>query len=302
MKIFEKISNRILDREIAKGKSLDFFIKKYTITRLEGKKLLTKFENTCFYVPDVKSKVLAGRVYNPKALYTKEGEYIGNYVFRDKGFLPENENDYSKYVIVEGKAEFQHTNETTSYAVYDKDGKCIIPQGCYQTVYATQDYILLSMKPETKFETMALRIPSDQDESCIKLIGDVINPRVLIINKETFKRTDFLAIAPAPTYYYNGNGVADYENKTIWIANKGLRTVSCRIDKSGRIRETAKLDRVNLNGEKSFYFDDNENAVYYIDMHGNRPRRTNLKTGEVIDLVTLKAEEKEDENKNKLGL
>ena len=286
MKLFNRLQEKLLQKDLKKDIAVEKMVKKYPISLLIEKGVLTRYKDTAFYCADMDSGVLKlAQYYDRDAIYTINGEMIGFEVCKNNSYLNKKQYSSSKFILVAADAKFGNTNNTRSIAIYEKSGKCVVPHGCYKEVYMTDAYTILSM-PETQGNVSVYRVSKDIDENGKKIIGSLTYPQALIVGDNKIITTKYSAIFPLR--------VDQYQTNTIWIAqNRILNTCSIKIDKKFSIRETYKFPTYNID-RKNFIHDDNLNTVYYLNKN-NGLTRVNLRNGEEIDLLSLKKIEKTKE-------
>ncbi|MBR1987569.1 MAG: hypothetical protein IKA36_00875, partial [Clostridia bacterium] len=294
MKLFNKLQEKLLQRDLKNDKPVEYMVKKYPVSLLVEKGVLKRYKDTAFYCADTHSGVLKlAQYYNMRALYTIGGEMIGEELYRSHAYLTKDDNNQSKYIIVAGHANFGNTNDTKSYAVYEKDGNCVVPHGCYQEIYMTDSYTILSL-PERKYgkgNAYIFRKSDDQDERYQKILGNTICPQALIVGDEKIVTTKYSSIF---SIRENKNSYTDeYVTNTIWFGQcDNICTKSLKIDKRLAVKETYKLP---IYIDKNMIFFDEETKAMYYFTKGPSPKRVNLRNGEEVDLLSLKKIEKTKE-------
>lgn len=291
MKLFNRLQEKLLQRDLKKNKTVGELVEKYPVSLLVEKCVLKRYKDTAFYCVYTKSGVVQDlqcpNGYNN--LYTVSGEEIGEEVFGSRVYLTKDRCNPSQYMIVAGHAEFGNTLDTKSYAIYDKSGECIVPHGCYQEVFITDNYTILSLSERKEGRSYVFRKSSDQDEQYQKILGNTICPHALIVGDDKIVPTRYSTIFPANKLSY----VKEYEPNTAWIAQDDYKnSKSIKIDKRLLIKETYPLPLYINKGRISY--DEDAKVVYYFT-EGNNPKRVNLRNGEEIDLFTLKKIEKNKE-------
>ena len=173
MKLLTKLQSRLLKRDIAKGKHSDYLAKSYPMSLLLENGEFERFANTEIF-----------RSKSSHYLYDINGNELGEYI---------SDCHNGKYIIVVGYHEFNKTDSEVSYAVYDREGKCVVPHGCYMNAHVAKDYAILSMPMEAPFADRPQRIQKSGDDEIVMpstgktltqtLGGSLTEPRALIITK-----------------------------------------------------------------------------------------------------------------------
>ena len=270
MKLLTKLQLRLLKRDIAKCKNSDHLAKNYPMSMLLESGEFERFANTELF-----------RSKSSHFLYDISGNSIGEY-------LPACHN--GKYIIVVNHEEFETSN---SYAIYDRDGKCVVPHGCYMNVHVAKDYAILSMPMEEPFADRPQRIKKAEDDEMVMpstgktlaqtLGGSLIEPRALIVTREEVAQTKYLSVCPAPIRSY----VAPYDNNIVWIAQtENTKEVSLKFDKRMYLTETYSFPYLSHSITDLFYEEEGTKHVYKIDTENRR--RINLRTGQVVNLLNLR--------------
>ncbi len=294
MKLFNRLQEKLLQRDLKKNKTVGELVEKYPVSLLVEKGILKRYKDTAFYCADTKSGVLTYYQYTvyedgTTPLYTMSGEKIGKEILQTKEYVTEH-NGAPKYMIIQGFAKFENTERETSFAIYDKSGECVVPHGCYQELMITEKYSVLSMSERT-IDQYVLRISNNQDEKYQKVLGNVNRPRALILGEDKMVTTKY------STIFYVRNfrelDTDEYTQNRVWFAQLDNNcTKSIKIDKRLVVKETYTLPQyIDRN---KIYFDEDINAVYYFT-DGKNPKRVNLRNGEEYDLLTLKKIEKTKE-------
>ena len=298
MKLFNKLQEKLLQRDLNKNKTVGELVKKYPVSLLVEKGVLKRYKDTAFYCADTKSGVLTYYQYTmyedgTTPLYTMSGEKIGKEVLQTKEYITKQEGA-PKYMIIQGFAKFENTESEISYAIYDKNGECVVPHGCYQKLMITDRYSVLSM-PSRTIDQCVTRISNDQDEKYQKVLGNVNRPRALILGENKIVTTKYSTIfAVRNLREWDTN---EYAQNRVWFAQLDNNcTKSIKIDKRLAVKETYTLpEYIDID---KIYFDEDTNAVYYFT-DGKNPKRVNLRNGDEVDLLSLKKIEKAKTTSNK---
>lgn len=298
MKLFNKLQEKLLQRDLNKNKTVGELVKKYPVSLLVEKGVLKRYKDTAFYCADTKSGVLTYYQYTmyedgTTPLYTMSGEKIGKEILQTREYITKQEGA-PKYMIIQGFAKFENTERETSYAIYDKNGECVVPHGCYQKLMITDRYSVLSM-PSRTIDQCVTRISNDQDEKYQKVLGNVNRPRALILGENKIVTTKYSTIfAVRNLREWDTN---EYAQNRVWFAQLDNNcTKSIKIDKRLAVKETYTLpEYIDID---KIYFDEDTNAVYYFT-DGKNPKRVNLRNGDEVDLLSLKKIEKAKTTSNK---
>lgn len=284
MNLLKKLQIKLLQRDIKKEKSNDYLAKKYPMAMLLSNGVFRRFQNTQLYVPK-----------DSNNLYNINGQSLGMYFKPGRQFISDDYNDKNRYIIISNEAKYKNDETTASFAIYDTNGECVVPHGCYPFAYQTDGYVVLSMPMEKQFYGKPERITSEKDDetympstgkSLKETIGDVKYPRVLIVTNNRIIKTDYTAITPAAETDYFDQPLA---NNIIWIAQKANNEeVSLKMDKRFYISETYSLPMFSHQDKELIYKDEENGGVYKIEIHNQIPRRINLRTGQMVNLITLK--------------
>lgn len=296
MKLFKRLQEKLLQRDLNKNKTVGELVKKYPVSLLVEKNVLKRYKDTAFYCADIESGVLDYCQYTISTqLYTISGENIGKEVLQTKEYITKQEGA-PKYMIIRGFAKFENTERESSYAVYDRNGECVIPHGCYQEAFMTENYTILSMPEKEEGKDPVCRISNDQDEKYMQILGNHISPYALIVGENKIITTKYARIFPIRENRFSDTN--EYPTNAIWLAQQGLvGAKALKIDKKLSIRETFKFAD-NYVDRKNFFFDENSNAVYYLN-NKNGTTRVNLRNGDEVDLLSLKKIEKTKTTSNK---
>ena len=273
MGLLKKLQYRLLERDIAKGKQSEYLADKYPMSMLLEKGVFTRFENTEFYWDG-----------EHKDLYTLSGEYVGE-------FCSQYSND--NYIVVEDVADYENTDKISSYAIYDKLGKCVVPHGCYPIVYKAKDYIVLTMPMEDETFDRSYRLSSVDDKtktmpstgkSMTETLGGSLKyPKPIILTNDGIINLDYESVCPVPVEAF----VQPYENNIVWIGQKpSNQEVTFKFDKRMYITETYRLPMYTHEYLDLFCTEEGTNYVFLLDMENKK--RINLRTGENVNLVNLK--------------
>lgn len=287
MRLFKKMQERLLQRDIDKGKGSQYLAKKYQMALLLEKGAFERFKNTQFYAPK-----------DSTALFKINGEFVGTYFRPGKQFPMAQQEDIKKYVVVLGEASYSKYDKgetKASFAVYDINAECVIPHGCYMNAYQANNYVVLSMPMDNRYCRKPERIETENDnemkmpatgKSLKESIGDTKNPRVLIVKEDEIVKTSYMAIQPAISKSWQDQPLA---NNIIWIAQKTNREeVALKLDKRYYITETYSLPMYSHQDTVHLYEDPENGGVYKIEIKDQIPQRVNLRTGQLINLLTLK--------------
>ena len=273
MGLLKKLQYKLLEGDIAKGRPSEYLVDKYPMSMLLEKGVFARFENTEFYWDkDVKD------------LYTLGGEYVGE-------VCPQYSNE--NYIVVEDVAEYLNTEETTSYAIYDRTGKCAVPHGCYTTVFKAKDYVILTMPMQDETFYRAYRPVNDKDEKTVMeatgrsmastLGGSLVYPKPIVLTKDGIINLDYESVCPVPVKEF----AEPYENNMVWIGQKpSNQEVAFKFDKRMYITETYRLPMYTHEYLDMFCTEPGTAYVFLLDMENKK--RINLRTGENVNLVNLK--------------
>lgn len=275
MGIIKKLQFRLLKRDIKKGKSGKVLTEKYPMSMLVEVGEFHRYKNTELYYHNFNN-----------SLYNVEGEFLG-YLNR----LGDNENN--KYFVLS-----RENSKTflTSVAVYDLNGDCIIPHDCYTDLFMAKDYAILTMPMEQYYAGVRIRrdLKSTDEDVIVSatgktlketLGGSLLEPKTLIVSKDKIIYTKYLSVEPVDIPQYN---VSTLENNTIWIGQtENKEEITFKLDKRLHITETYRLPYFS-HEEEIFFAEEKRNAVYFLNTEDKT--RINLRTGERVNLLTLKKE------------
>lgn len=273
MSIIKKLQIKLLQKDIAKGKSAEALAKNYPMSLLLQLEVFERFYETKLY-----------KAVNSNEVFDLEGNFIGEYI-------PLTESD-SKYYIIKGTGKYiskDHDVKDSSYAIYDTNGDIVVPHGCYTTAYKTKDYMVLTMPMDVMYTERIERIPQETDDQVMEstgktlkdVIGSTIQPRTLLVTKDRIIKTKYLSVCPSPVE--NAESLA---NNIVWIAHRGHNDeISLKFDRRMYIIETYSLPYYSYLKKDMFYKDPQTNAVYYLDIE--HKTRLNLRTGQRVNLLSL---------------
>ena len=275
MNLLKKLQTKLLQKDVKNGKNPESLAEKYPMSMLVQNKIFERIENTELY----RHNSLVNELYNI------EGKLLGN---------PCLFSDDCQYVIVsKNDGEFKNGTGTLSYAVYDKQGNCVVPHNCYSRCYFTEGYAMLStaMKP-SHYMDREERIEQAGD-NCLKMSatgmslvetlgGSTINPKTLVIASDRIITTNYISVEPLKPY----GELEVYPRNTVWISqNEKNEEITFKFNKNLKLLETYRLPMYSHNIEL-FFIDSNTGAVYLLDTENKR--RINLRTGDYINLLNLR--------------
>lgn len=274
MGIIKKLQYRLLKRDIRKNKSYSYLANKYPMSMLVEVGEFVRYKNSELYYP-----------HFTNSLYSVDGEFLGYHKSFENG-------EESKYLVLS-----RENSKTflTSVAVYDMNGDCVVPHDCYTDVHMAKDYAILTRPMERNY--VGERVNREEkatDETIIMsstgktlketLGGSLIEPKALIVSKDKIINTKYLSVEPLDIPQYN---VAVLENNTIWIGQtENKEEITFKLNKRLHITETYRLPYFSHEEEIFFASSLISKGIFYLDTEGKR--RVNLRTGEYVDLMTLK--------------
>ena len=276
MGLLYNLQNRMLKRAIKKGKDSDYLADKFPMIMLLENGAFVCVDNSYIYKP-----------VNSNKLYNVGGVLLGESISDDLT---------ADYIIVKNESEFENADENTSYAVYDREAKCVVPHGCYATVYQTENYVVLTMPMEDPIGGRVKRIRKEDDEEIYMsatgktLEGTIYNlefPKSLIVSKNKIVNTYYASMVPAPIKEYNEQPLP---YNIIWIAQTKNRAVSVKLDKRLHIIETYSLPYYSYTQPDLFYMNHATNDVYKLNVENQEPKRISLRTGKTVNLITMETQ------------
>ena len=280
MRLIRKLQARLLQRDIKKGKTEKYLAETYPMTLLLDAEVFEQLTNTQLFRPKGSTEI-----------YDIKGNYLGLY-FRP-GMKNESQEIESKYLVVENEGNFENSDVKTSYAIYDKNGKCVVPHNCYTNAFQAEDYVILSMPMEDRYYGKTKRVLEEGDEtkvvtstgkSLAETIGDIKNPKVLFVAHDKIVVTAYSAIIPAPVETVE----MPYNNNIVWIAQKSDKEeMALKFDKRLYLIETYKLPPFAHQERNLIYKDAKTGNVYKLEVENGTPRRANLRTGQLVNLITF---------------
>jgi len=275
MGIIKKLQYRLLKRDIRKNKSYSYLANKYPMSMLVEVGEFARYKNSELYYP-----------HFTNSLYSVDGEFLGYHKSFENG-------EEGKYLVLS-----RENSKTflTSVAVYDMNGDCVVPHGCYTDVHMAKDYAILSRPMERNYVGERVnREEKETDEAIIMfstgktlketLGGSLVEPKALVVSKDKIINTKYLSVEPLDIPQYN---VSTLENNTIWIAQtENKEEITFKLDKRMHITETYRLPYFS-HEEEIFFAEEKKNAVYFLNTEDKT--RINLRTGERVNLLNLKRE------------
>lgn len=271
MNLAKKIQTISLKKDLKKGKSADYLAKTYEMDLLVENVVFMPYRNTCLF-----QDVASGRLYNA------EGKVIGDIA-----------KELDNFIVIQSEAEYGDYDIHSSYALYDDEGKCVIPHGCYMECFKAKDYVVLSMPMADSTHERVMRKGLVDDgatimESTGKTIVETLEnstafPKAVFVNDNHIINTSYYSIVPVPIK----NQTEPLANNTIWIAQKFNEDgeVAVRMDKRFRLTETYRLPH-NAHEEAHLFYEDSETKRVY-KLNVDTKERINLRTGQILSLVTL---------------
>lgn len=275
MGIIKKLQYRLLKRDIRKNKSYSYLANKYPMSMLVEVGEFARYKNSELYYP-----------HFTNSLYSVDGEFLGYHKSFENG-------EEGKYLVLS-----RENSKTflTSVAVYDMNGDCIVPHGCYTDVHMAKDYAILTRPMERNYVGERVnREERETDEAIIMfstgktlketLGGSLVEPKALVVSKDKIINTKYMSVEPLDIPQYN---VSTLENNTIWIAQtENKEEITFKLDKRMHITETYRLPYFS-HEEEIFFAEEKKNAVYFLNTEDKT--RINLRTGERVNLLNLKRE------------
>ena len=268
MSLIEKLQNKQLDKAIKKGKDSDYLADKFPMLMLLEKGVFERIEDTYIYKP-----ICCNKLYN-----------VGGVLLGEKV----SDDFTGNYIVVKGEGQFENADESISYAVYDREAKCVVPHGCYAAIYKTDDYTVLTMPMEHPVGGRVKRIKKEDDQDVyMPATGKIYNlecPKSLIVAKNRIVNTHYASMVPAPIKEYNEQPLP---YNIIWFAQTQNRAVSVKLDKRLHIIETYSLPYYSYMEPDLFYMNHETNDVYKLNVENQEPKRISLRTGKTVNLITM---------------
>ena len=268
------IQKMLLNKDIEKNRGELYLAKNYPMSMLVDAGAFKRYKNSELYCPT-----------SSNYIFNANGEFLGN----PKYFENAEESNYLVLTRENPKTFL------SSVAVYDLNGDCVVPHDCYCYVYMAKDYAILTMPMDKEYVgSRAWREEKSTDKETFltstgktlleTLGGSFSQPRVLVVGKDKIINTRYLSVEPLDIPQYN---VAQLENNTIWIGQtENKEEITFKFDKRMRLLETYRLPYFSHEEEIFFATKLISKGIFYLDTEGKR--RVNLRTGEYVDLMTLK--------------